>query len=330
MRKLDYFNWQELTNYGYDIFKNEISDFSTTKNVKNPFGGRDKTPSCRIKETANGVWVLYVYNEGGEYYNAIKFLERKYGFDYKTAINYIKNNYNLNVAPVNSFQGVVKKPKPSSLKFKFNIIPFKNSHKQYFGYQGITEEFLNEKMDIYAIDKFAINDIVTSLSNNQFGFVYLYKNNEGRLLKNKGKILRLRVAKKNKWRTNLSPISFFYTYKIKDNPIVFVTKSNKDCIPLELLNIPAIAVMSENSFNIITGLKKLQKKYPNTKFIINMGSDAQGKETSLKICKELNLLSFNTPLNTLHNNINDNWSYMTNFGLESFKNLLKQNNLWQH
>lgn len=61
-----------------------------------------------------------------------------------------------------------------------------------------------------------------------------------------------------------------------------------------------------------------------------MGSDAQGKETSLKICKELNLLSFNTPLNTLHNNINDNWSYMTNFGLESFKNLLKQNNLWQH
>ena len=325
MNRLSHFNWQKYTNYGYDIFKKEILDFSTTKNVKNPFGGRDKTPSCRIKQTINGIWVLYVYNEGGEYYNGLKFLQRKYGFDHKTSIEYIKNNYNLNrkVEIIDSFKDKPKIIKSSSLQLKVNIINFEDKHKQYFGYQEVTEEFLNKKMDIYAIDKFAFNNFITPITKTQIGFIYLYKNNIGKIIRNKGKILRLKVPKKDKWRTNLLPTTFFYTYKIKDNPIVFVTKSNKDCIPLELLNIPAIATMSENAFNIITGLKKLQKKYPNTKFIINMGSDKQGKETTLNICKELNLSYFETPL---YNKINDNWAYMTNFGLEAFRNLLKQKN----
>lgn len=306
-----------LTNNGLSIFEKEIEGFTLDKNISNPFC-RDDNPSARIKQSSkSGLWLLYTYNEDGKYYTAISFLQKKYGLNLRQTIDYIINNHSLN--PI-----IYEKPKKrQEIYYSVNKIPFTQQHIDYFCIEGITEEFLNEEMDIFSIDYYYINGKKKVIPKDQFMFAYEFRDDKCNIVPGKYKLLTLNTDKKNKWRGNILPFNFFYAYKIKDGDTVFVVKSNKDCIPLQKLGVTAIATMSENRHNIIEGLKLLIKRFPNCNFIINMGSDPQGKATSLYITKELELLWFNTPNSVLSDGINDNWEYVKKFGLKAFENLLK-------
>lgn len=320
------FEWTEATNNGYDIFRNEIGSFTTTKNILNPLKS-EKHPSARIKQSSvSSMWLLYTYNEDGKCYTGISFLMAKYGFTFKEAIEHIKNKY------VTTKQAIIKEEpkiiKPSEIFYEVNKIPFKSVHEDYYCVKGTTEEFLNKEMGIFAIDAFALNKEQYFIPKNQFAFAYEYRDENGNVMPGQYKILRLgRVAKANKWRTNILPTALFYTYKIQpDTKQIWIVKANKDCVPLAREGIVALATMSENRHNIIQALIPLMKQYPDVEFIVNMGSDIQGFETSKFITEELGCNWFNIPKALLTNDVNDNWSYVINYGMESFKQLLKNKN----
>lgn len=313
-----------LIDYGLDVWRREIPDFSITKNVKNPFLYPDRNPSSRIKQSSSGLWLLNIYNGEGGYYNAVQFIQKKYNLNYKQAIDYIKKDYFLDskIVKVEKKNPIIKK---TPIFYEVEIQPFTKQHKDYFCVKDVTEEFLNNKMDIYSINRYAINKTVYDVNPKQYMFAYIFRDINYNIAPGKMKLLTLgnKVPKEKKWRNNLLPFDFYYTYKIKDEGYTFVVKSNKDCVPFELCGLRAIATMSENKNNIIEGLKPLIDKFPNTQFVSVMGSDKQGTETSIAITKELNLPWFNIPKHLLTNDVNDIWEYYKNFGLNSFKQLLK-------
>lgn len=312
----------ETTNNGLSVFEKELDDFSLTRNIKNPFI-IDRNPSCRIKQSSSGIWLLNVYNDNGGFYNAITFIKKKYNLNYYQALDYIYNNKSLKTENKDI---IIEEKQP--LLYSFKKQPYTQQHIDYYCIEGLTESFLTNEMDIYAVDTYGINNSPKKPLKDQFMFAYAYKNILGEYQPNLLKLLTLgpNVDKKDKWRNNLLPFNFYYTYKIKPNTTVFVGKSNKDCTITQFCGITSIAAMSENKNNIITGLKNLIQIFPTVNFVVNLGNDLQGKQTSIEISKELNLQWFNTPNNVLNNGINDNFEYVKTFGMNSFKKLLKNKN----
>lgn len=307
------------TNNGLAVFQNEISDFSLVNKIRDPFGDTiDKNPSCMIKQSSSGLYLLNVYNGEGGFYNCIQFIQKKYSISYIEAIDYIINDRTLQ--SVQTAEIVEKDP----LYYDFTKQPYTKEHLDYYCIGGLTEKFLTDEMDIYAIKYYNINHSVKAPKKNTFMFAYAYRNIIGEYKQGQLKLLTLGdVDKKDKWRNNLLPYNFFYTHKIKDNTTVFVSKSNKDACITQLLGITSIAAMSENQNNIITGLEKLIKLFPTVKFIISLGTDEQAVNTRIAICKELNLDYFEIPQYLECEGINDNFEYVKNIGIERFKRLLK-------
>jgi len=312
------------TNNGLEIFKKELEDFSITRNILNPFVF-EKTPSARLKISGSSdLWLLNIYNDEGGFYNALQFIQKKYNLNYKEAINYVVNKQKLN----SKIQYKLKTPiiRKEGLYYEAQFIPYTQKHLDYYCIQGLTQHFLIKEMDILAISKYAVNKNVKEPKEDEFMFAYVYRDINGDIVPGQMKFLTLgpNVEKKDKWRNNVPPTTFFYTYKItQETKYCFVLKSNKDCSIFAKCGLTAIASLSENRHNIITGLKELMTIYPNVIFVIVMGSDPQGFETSLAITKELNLPWFNIPKKLLTNDINDPFEYVKNFGFESFKQLLK-------
>lgn len=315
----------QQTNGGLDIFKREIPDFSTTVNVKNILVDRDRNPSARVKQSStSGLWLFKVYNAGGGCYNAIQFIQKRYNLSFKEAIDYIVQGMSLQ--PVIEHKPIeIKKKAP--IFYEVETKPFTKQHTDYYCIGGMTEEFLNKEMDIWAVDKYAVNKNVKEPNEGQFMFVYKFKDENGREVPGKMKFLTLgkNVDKKNKWRNSNDPRLCYYEYKITENTKqVFIVKSNKDCGPLALCEITAIATMSENYFNIKEALERLIKKYPHVEFVLALGSDYQAKvETSIPLSKEFGLRWFNTPNKFLANGINDFFEYVKVFSLNRLKNMLK-------
>lgn len=311
------------TNGGLDIFKREIPNFTTTSNVLNVFTN-EKNPSARVKQSStSGLWIYTIYNSGGGFYNAIQFIQKRYNLSFKEAIDYIVNQQHLTPVIEHKPIKIIKK---EPIFYEVETMPFTKQHIDYYCIGGLTEEFLNKEMDIYAVKKWSINKNVKEPNEGQFMFVYIFRDENGNIVPGKMKFLTLgkNVNKKDKWRTNIDPWLFWYTYKIKENQLCAICKSNKDASITQLSGIISIATTSENYFNIKTGLEKILPKYKNVNFFLIMGSDPQGAvDTSLPLSKEFNLKWFNIPKRFLTNDINDPFSYVNVFGINSFKQLLK-------
>lgn len=317
----------QQTNGGLDVFKREIPDFSITQNVKNIFLYKDNNPSARIKQSSSsGLWLFKVYNSGGGYYNAIQFIQKRYNLGFKEAIDYIVQGMSLQ--PVIEHKPIVVKKK-KSIFYEVETQPFTKQHTDYYCIGGLTEEFLNNEMDIFAVRKYAINKSVREPKKGEFMFVYIFRDENGNVVPGKMKFLTLgkNVDKKDKWRTNVDPWLFWYTYKIKNSKLCAICKSNKDAAITELSGITSIATTSENYFNIKTGLEKILPNYEDVDFLLIMGSDPQGSiDTSIPLSKEFNLKWFNIPKRFLTNDINDPFSYVFTYNMDSFKQLLKNKN----
>lgn len=312
------------TDGGLDVFRAEIPDFTTTSNVLNIFTN-EKNPSARIKQSSSsGLWYFKIYNAEGGCYNAIQFIQKRYNLGFKEAIDYITQGMKLQ--PVIEHKPItIRKKEP--IYYEVETQPFTKEHTNYYCIGGITEDFLNKEMDIYAVKRWALGKKVREPKEGTFMFVYIFRDEFGDIVPGKMKFLTLgkNITKKDKWRNSNNPTKCYYEYKItKETKQIFVVKSNKDCGPLAALGITAIATMSENYFNIKEALERLIKKYPHVEFILNLGSDFQGSvETSIPLSKEFGLRWFNIPKRFLTNDINDNFSYTQAFGIKSFKQLLK-------
>lgn len=315
----------QQTNGGLDVFRREIPDFSTTQNVRNILVSSDKNPSARIKQSStSGLWLFKVYNAGGGCYNAIQFIQKRYNLSFKEAIDYIIQGMNLQ--PVIEHKPIIIKKK-EPIFYEVETMPFTKQHTNYYCIGGLTEEFLNKEMDIWAVKRYAINKNVREPKKDQFMFVYIFRDENGNIVPGKMKFLTLgkNVDKKFKWRTNVEPDMLWYSYKIKNSKTPIMTcKSNKDAAIIEMCGLTSIATTSENYHNIKAALEKIIPKYSDKEFALTMGSDPQGSlDTSIPLSKYFNLRWFNIPKKFLSIDCNDPFSYCFNFGIASLKQLLK-------
>ncbi len=310
------------TDGGLDVFRAEIPDFTTTSNVLNIFTN-EKNPSARIKQSStSGLWYFKIYNAEGGCYNAIQFIQKRYDLSFKQAIDYITQGMKLQ--PVIEHKPITIRKK-ESIYYEVETMPFTKQHTDYYCIGGMTEEFLNS-MDIFAVKRMALNKNVKEPKKDQFMFVYIFRDEYGNIVPGKMKFLTLgkNVEKKDKWKTNVDNSSLWFLYKLKANePFICIVKSIKDAACLWSLNIPAIAVQSENAQILSNNIPRLKEMYPNSKFCILFGSDAQGVEESIKITTEHNLEYFNTPKRLLNNEINDPYSYILQFGQKSFLKIFR-------
>ena len=289
------------TDNGLEVFKKEIKDFKLNANVRNCLVEKDENPSARIKKSGvSGLWLFVVYNGSGGSYNAIDFIKKRYNLNVYEAIDYIENNVEL--SPIIGNNSIISKKE--NIFYEVQTMPFTKQHTDYYCIGGMTEEFLNKEMDIWAVSKIASSKRVFEIPNNQFTFAYIFRNEFGNIVPGKMKLLTLgpNVDKKNKWKTNIANNSLWYLYKLKQSePLICITKSVKDAACLWNLGIPSIAVQSENAQILSNNIPSLKEKYPKSKFCILFGSDPQAVEESIKITTEHNLDYFNTPKKLLNN-----------------------------
>lgn len=313
----------KCTNNGLDIFIKELGIKDFSKNISSPLRD-DKNPSFRVKQSSTSdIWFFTDYATG-EYGNALQFIQKKYNLNYREAIDYIINKQKL----TSRIQYKPKTPiiRKEGLFYEAQFIPYTKEHLDYYCIQGLTQHFLIKEMDILALSKYAVNKHVKEPKEDEFMFAYVYRDINGDIVPGQMKFLTLgpNVEKKDKWRNSIPNNTFFYTHKIKeDTKLVLVGKSNKDSAITQFCGITSITALSENAQNIKTALKPLIELFPKVKFILNLGSDQQAKKTTENIQKEIDIESFIVPDCLLCNEINDNFEYVKNFGINSFKTLLK-------
>ncbi len=303
------------TNNGIDIYNKELS---LTKKGNYyvalcPFH-KEKSPSFTIKN--NGYYKCYGCNEHGNVFN---FIQKRYNLDFIQAKEYILKD--LSLTPINQNTPIIKKN--TKITYDFEPCEWTQKAKDYYCIEGLTPEFLEKEMDIYNICRYSINKNIKHVPSNNLMFCYEYKDITGKAtgevkLLNIGKT----VSKLDKWKTNLANDKLWYLYKIKQtDKLIIITKSVKDSAILWRMGIPSIATQSENAKILSENIPKLKKLFPNSEFCVLWGSDEQAVKECIAVTNGYNLHYFNTPKKFLANNINDPFSFVKEFGKNTFLNL---------
>lgn len=320
---------KKLTSNYYDIWRNELGDFPTHKNIESPVRSGDVNESFRIKQTKSGNWRGVDY--GGDCWqgNGIEFVMRYYNLTFGQAIQKIVNDLGLKKSDV-EYKKVIKQEeqrivKPQSeILYEFDGMPFTKAHHKYFNAGGLSEDFVTKEGDIEAIGIWAIEKKVQKFTKDEIAFGYRYRDEDGKYT-GQVKILRIgpEIDKKFKWRTNVPNPKLWYLYKYKGKQInqLFVAKSNKDALCTIKQGIPSVPTQSENDVILRDNIPLLLTYCPN--LIMNFGNDPQSVNASKNITKEFNLRWFNVPKGVYEFGLQDNFDYIKEFGEKSFINLLK-------
>lgn len=280
----------------------------------------EKSPSFYI--TGN-LYKCFGCGKGGT--GVVSFIMNKENLSFIDTLKFLsKPEFIINTNKIIINKQIINK---DPILYEFEDMPFTKKHHLYWNKGGLTEQFVKDEGDIYAVKKYAINKSVKYPKLDELMFGYLYKDQYGNET-NQVKLLTIgpNVSKLDKWRTNVPNDKLWYLYKIKQNTNVFISKSNKDALVNMNCGIMSIATQSENDVILSKNIPFLKENYPNNEFIINFGTDQQGKECSIKVSKEYNLKWFNTPNGVLINDVNDSFSYVSTFGMKNYINLLKNKN----
>lgn len=302
----DYEKVLNCTNNGLSVFLKE--GIFPNQLICNPLRD-DNSPSAKLLQSkSSNIWNLIDFSTE-ESINCVKFIQKRYDKTYSQAIKYCLDGKNPD-----SIISISKEYIPKEIIFEYTRTDFTEKHKNYWNI--LPEEFLN-KFGIYAAKYIAINKNVELIPDNVLCFVYEPVDLEyGKL-----KILKIGVPKEEKWRNNLPKDYIYYTSDITDGDLILVAKSNKDALVNRFLGYKSCAVLSENSRLIIDNIGELQRKFPNSEIILNLGSDKQAVKTTNIVVSAKKIRSFTVPL---QRKINDNFEWVKEKGLKSYERLLKK------
>jgi hypothetical protein len=274
---------------GLDIFKfynPNIKD--TTKNFCSDLR-EDKTPSCRIQ-----LWGgAYLYKDftTGEVYTCFSYIEKKFGVDFRTALEIINRDLNLNLDT--SLKGNIKirmssgYVSPVNAKNRRKVITveernWKNIDRELWFKYGITLETLKH-FDVYPISRFTVDGITTNCT--LISPAYVYKIFKG------FKIYRpMEKEKSRKWRSNTKKYEIQGWKQLPQNDdLLILTSSLKDVMVLYEMGYNAIALQSEMEIPNVDMIKALKERFKFIVIFYNNDFDKSenwGQKTALKICEK--------------------------------------------
>ena len=311
----------EITNGGEFIFEKEIGKISYTQNIKSPLR-KENDPSFRLKKNSRGI--VYGHDFGGNQWsgNGIELIKELYGLSFLEAIQKIAMDFGLTDKTIIVQRKLlpIQEVKPPTV-IEFNIIPFTERHLKYWEKSKIPETFLNSK-NIWAISKYAINKKVFNIPSHQYCFAYYAEDID------KTKILTLGNNVKLKWM-NTASNSYLWNYsnlKDKDCNEVWVCKSYKDAVLMEYhFGKCILACQNESHKMIMQNKDKIENVSNNV--ILLYGADKQAFTETKNIEKDTGWKSFHTPYNLYKSKgIEDPFAYVEEYGIDSLRTLLKQQN----
>ncbi len=302
----DYEKVLNCTNNGLSVFLKE--GIFPNQLICNPLR-EDNSPSAKLLQSkSSNIWNLIDFSTE-ESINCIKFIQKKYSKTYSQAVKYC-----LDSKDPESILTVSNEYVPKEIIFEYTRTDFLKEHKDYWNI--LPEEFLNS-CGVYAAKYIAINKNVELIPKDILCFVYEPTDLEyGKL-----KILKVGVPKEEKWRNNLPKDYIYYTSDIIDGDLILLSKSNKDALVNKYLGYKSCAVLSENSRLIIDNVGELQKRFPNSEIILNLGSDEQAVKTTNIVVSAKKIRSFVVPS---QGKINDNFEWIKEKGISSYERLLKK------
>jgi hypothetical protein len=316
-------NILDMTEGGRLIFEKEVGPIYDKIMVSAPWRS-DSDSSLQLREFPDK-WMYMDYGGDQTSGSAIEFVQKFYGLEYGDAIRKIKQDFGLS-AEKRVYKAVAEKPKliEVPLLYEFNDRPFTKQHHRYWNRYALSEDFVTEVGDIYAVKIWAVNKVAQRVPEDEIMFAYVYRDASG---KETGELKFLRIGpnvpKQFKWRTNVPNNSLWYLYKYanKDVDKLLVVKSNKDALCNLKQHLPSVATQSENA-TILTGNIPLLQEYTKS-LILNFGADPQGRKASQDVAEAFQLEEFYTPTYLVGEGINDNAEYVAEFGEEMYIQLLK-------
>ena len=240
--------------------------------------------------------------------------------------NIILTSAGIGKGYINRFDAIVKNISPVKKSdyvpnIEFNIIPFDSKGAAYWNSYNLPIDFL-EANNVFQVGLWAIDKKIQKKTEDEVVFAYVPKD-----LQNKVKILRIgpNVPKEDKWRTNLQNTYLWSYWKYKDNPVkdLFIAKSYKDELVLKFLGYDVISLQSENAKVLLENNVEKIDILAKNKYMV-MGSDPQGRQTRIEICRKTNWDYFETDKYLYDRyQMEDPADLVKEFGLECLNNLLK-------
>lgn len=297
----------------YDVFKQELGLNNSNKGLC--VWHKEKTPSLSVFQSKDGQWLCKCFGCNHSS-NLWGFLMKKYDFDYKQAVEYVKNgNFKLNKPTT-----IINKSNKENL-IEFSTHPFTKEHIQYWeGKYGLNEEFLNS-YNIWAVKAWAWNEKLRKIPNNTIVTAYYCEELD------KTKILQVgsNISKQDKWK-NTVPNDWIWFMPTEKCNKLWVCKAVKDALCLiKHYNFCAVAVQNESGAILDKNMEKLLKLINNPKdLVINFGSDEKAVNQCIPVQQKYKTSYFNMPKYMLKLGVQDIPDAIAEFGVEIVRNELKK------
>lgn len=294
---------------------------------------RDDTPSVAFFIGKSGE---IVYNDFStdENFTCFQYVQKLYRCDYFTALRIIANDFGLTegtIPKVNAqfFEETKNfdRDEKSLCLIQFSPKPWNENALMWWRYYEITEEELVAN-NVYLVDKVFVNkkEIFAKEGYPMFAYVQNYiREEDGK--ETQGVKLYNPSEPNHKWLSSIPLHIPFGLDQLKfQSNTCYITKSQKDRIELLKIFPDVIATQNESEAAFPPELQATIFKYFK-KAIVVYGADDQGVEA----CKKFNDKGFgyfNTPRNEYEKyGIEDPADYIRHYGLEMFKDLLREKNL---
>lgn len=309
----EYDIWKRYCKHFEELGKSFISEFYD-----------DKRPSCRIFITPNNN-LLYKDFGNGECLNCWSYIQKKYRCNLAEAANIVANDFNIvktniNIEPkvivANDNINLFKKVEKSFIEIVSQ--PWTITDYNYWSQYKIPLDLLNS-YDVFSCKTVYLHKgertITFNYSNSNPIYAYRFEHNGHYSYK----IYFPFAPKANKWLFNggsSENIEGFDQLPLFGD-ILILTKSLKDCMCYNLIDLPAISLQGEAN-KLDRGLvTKLLKRFG--KILVNYDNDNQGRESTQKIVGEygFNYFYIDEPYKDLSDYIKDN-------SLESAKTMINK------
>ncbi len=290
-----------LNNYSEETYFEYYLGVPVTKRLFCSTIRKDNKPTCSFYRNKNGDLIYKDFGDNS-HFTFVNVVMAIYNLNYHQALRKIAEDFNLikhddiKVSKVPIKISKVKFEKKEDTIIQIEKKDFTEEELSWWGSFGIDKTIL-KKYNVYSCKYVFLNGkiIITSTKNNPVYGYYFGKKNGKELWK-----IYMPFRKERRFLNNLdSKVLQGFKQLPESGPLLIFTKSLKDCMVFNRLNIPAVAPNSETiipsqkmmdhlhsrfkyivfywdrDYAGVTNLQKIRKMYPQYAYFINPANTAK-------------------------------------------------------